>query len=216
MSSEDQIKEAFSRAKQDILELKYQISTLTEDIEQIKRTLLTIKTPTQTQENPTIQQINPTDNLVIKPQNTNITGISTGNGGVPTNKQTNQQTDTSAQKFVYDDKISHIEKVSEVLRSLDSLKKDIRTKFKKLTNQEMLVFSTIYQLEEQGFVVDYSLISSKLALSESSIRDYVQRIIKKGIPLLKSKENNKKVVLSIDNDFKKIASLSTINALRQL
>ena len=80
----------------------------------------------------------------------------------------------------------------------------------------MAVFSAIYTFEEQGFVVDYSLISQKLGLSESSIRDYVHKIIKKGIPLLKSKENNKKVALSISQDLKKIASLQTILNLRKL
>jgi predicted transcriptional regulator len=106
--------------------------------------------------------------------------------------------------------------VSETLSQLDDLKKAIRQQFKVLTNQEMLVFSTLYQLEEQGFTVDYSLISQKLSLSESSIRDYILRIIKKGIPIQKTKENNKKVFLSISSDLKNIASLSTIIQLREL
>ncbi len=80
----------------------------------------------------------------------------------------------------------------------------------------MLVFSTIYQLEEQGFIVDYPLLASKLSLSESSIRDYTLKIIKKGIPLLKNKENNKKITLSISLDLKKIASLNTILQLREI
>jgi len=109
-----------------------------------------------------------------------------------------------------EDKISHLERVSEVLNSLDTIKKEIRTKFKHLTIQEMTVFSTIYELEDKGFIVDYSLISSKLDLSESSIRDYVQKIIKKGIPITKTKENNKKILVSIDPNLKKIASLETI------
>ena len=80
----------------------------------------------------------------------------------------------------------------------------------------MLVFTTIYQLEEQTLSVDYFNISEKLKLTESSIRDYVQRIIKKGFPLVKTKENNKKVLLSISQDLRKIASLSTIIQLREI
>jgi DNA-binding transcriptional regulator LsrR (DeoR family) len=60
------------------------------------------------------------------------------------------------------------------------------------------------------------LISQKLGLSESSIRDYTHKIIKKGVPLIKIKENNKKVTLSVAQDLKKIASLQTILALRNL
>jgi|SRR3989339_343606 len=166
---------------------------------------------------------------------------STGNDGVPTNQPTNQQTNQhpsishgnllknaselhinneenlkKSQKNVNFDKISHLEQVSEVLSSLDNIKKEIRTKFKHLTSQEVAVFSAIYQLEEQGFIVDYSLLSQKLAISEISIRDYTRKLLEKGIPILKTKENNKKIHLSIAPDLKKIASLSTILALREL
>ena len=80
----------------------------------------------------------------------------------------------------------------------------------------MSVFSAIYTFEEQGFVVDYSLISQKLGLSESSIRDYTLKLIKKGVPILKLKENNKKVTLVISPELKKIASLQAILSLRQI
>jgi hypothetical protein len=102
------------------------------------------------------------------------------------------------------------------LATLDDLKKEVRIKFKRLTDQEMLVYSTIYQLEESGFVVDYALIAQKTGLTEISIRDYIRKILSKDVPLIKSKEQNKKVILSIPSDLKKIASLSTINQLRNL
>jgi hypothetical protein len=69
----------------------------------------------------------------------------------------------------------------------------------------------IYSLENQGFIVDYSILSEKMALSESSIRDYVLKISRKGIPIKKSKENNKKVIISIAPELKKMASLETIS-----
>ena len=105
---------------------------------------------------------------------------------------------------------------SIVLNQLDTIKKDIRLKIKRLTNQEMLVLSSIYQLEDQGFIVDYSLLSSKLNLSESSIRDYIQRIISKGLNLTKEKVNNKKIIVHISSDFRKLASLETLFKLREL
>jgi predicted transcriptional regulator len=81
----------------------------------------------------------------------------------------------------------------------------------------MAVFSTIYQLEEQdSSKTTYKQIANNLHLSESSIRDYVQRMINKGIPIKKQKINNRKVILSIPNTLKKIATLSTIIQLRDL
>jgi len=235
----DPIKDAFSKVKQEIDELKSHILYLNQQIEDIKRTIEQ-KIPTQELEKQAIQQINPTvqqiptDNYALyglKPQDT---GVSTGNRGVPTDKQTNSQTVQQTDKpmdfysFHADettqlaenssktDQISQIQRVSEVLESLDSIKKEIRSNFKHLTSQEMSVFSSIYTFEEQGFVVDYHLISQKLGLSESSIRDYTQKLIKKGIPIIKSKENNKKITLSISPELKKIASLQTILSLRKL
>jgi hypothetical protein len=128
---------------------------------------------------------------------------------IPINPQFPPQTKPTNQ-------IDHLEKVSQILGSLDSLKKELRLKFKKLTNQEMCIFSSIYQLEEQGLLVDYPLLSTKLGLSESSIRDYVKNIIKKGAPVVKTKQDNKKIILSIPNDLKKMASLQTILQLRAL
>ena len=229
MEQKDQVKEAFSRIKEDITDLKNQVEYINYELSEIKRTIQqtdNINNPTHVSLAPTDQESNPTqfqnptDKWSLEAVKSQFSNVSSGNEGVPTNRQTNQQTDTSA-LFTYkneekSDKISHINRVSEVLSSLDSLKKDIRSQFKKLTKQEMLIFSTIYQLEEEGFAVDYSTIAIKLNLSESSIRDYVQRIIKKGIPVQKLKENNKKVTLSIIQDLKKIASLQTILALREL
>ena len=81
----------------------------------------------------------------------------------------------------------------------------------------MLVFSTIYQLEEQSpNTVTYKEIALKLGLSESSIRDYVQRMMNKGISIKKNKINNKTLILSISPELKRIATLSTIIKLREL
>jgi len=111
---------------------------------------------------------------------------------------------------------NNISKVSQVLNSLDSLKQDLHAQFKRLTPQEMLVFSTIYQLTDQNISPDYSLLAIKTSLSESSIRDYVQKLIKKGIPVEKTKENNKRVSLNISSEFKRMASLQTLYELRNI
>lgn len=220
MPNQDKIKQAFSKVKEDISFMQSQISLLANQIQELKRTFQ----QTDTDASQTNKWIIPTVPQEEKGLKHQISKISIGNDGVPTDRQTNRQTDQhignrgveTLRMEPKEDKISHLERVSEVLNSLDTIKKEIRTKFKHLTIQEMTVFSTIYELEDKGFIVDYSLISSKLDLSESSIRDYVQKIIKKGIPITKTKENNKKILVSIDPNLKKIASLETINLLRGL
>jgi predicted transcriptional regulator len=106
---------------------------------------------------------------------------------------------------------------TEILNSLDNLRKEVRLKFKAITPQEMCVFSTLYELEQNYFEgVEYEQIASKLKLSPSSIRDYIQRLISKGVPILKDKINNKKILLRISPELKKIVTLDTIIKLREL
>src|SRR3989344_1860237 len=213
----DPLKETFTKVRQDI-------DYLYSELEEIKQLLHELKfsvslQPTNQQSIPTQRNNIPTQDL---PQYSLISGnnqFSTGNEGVPTNQPTNQHppisTPTQAISSV-NTRISDLHRVSEILGTLDDLKKEVRLKFKRLTEQEMLIFSTIYQLEDQGFMVDYSILAQKTNLTEISIRDYVRKILYKQIPLVKSKELNKKVILSIPQDLKRIASLSTINQLRAL
>ena len=109
-----------------------------------------------------------------------------------------------------------IDHAAKILDSLDGIKKEIRLKFKRLTPQEMLVFSALYNLEEESAPVDYKAIASNLELTESSIRDYIGKLIKKGIPVEKKRINNKTIALSVSSNLKRIASLSTILQLRDL
>jgi len=221
----DPLKEAFTRVRKDI-------SYLYQEIEEIKYLLNEFKNqqaaqqtiqPTNQHLKPTVQHIASTQETVqnsLKPENLTI---STRNEGVPTNQQTIQPTNqhppistpTHTISSV-NERINNLHKVSEILGTLDDLKKEVRLKFKRLTEQEMLVFSSIYQLEEQGFVVDYALLAQNLQLTEISIRDYIRKILQKQIPLIKSKESNKKVILSIPKDLKRIASLQTIAQLRNI
>jgi len=228
-----ELKEAFEKVKQDIFTLGNEISSLKLEFLEIKESLKLLdehysnfllseivptNTPTDNYKTSTHQNT-PTDNPTVPYE---IGGLkwqnfetSIGNKGVPTDRQTNQQTVKSA-GFKEEKSINQkIFDASEILNSLDSLRKEIRLKFKTMTQQEMLVFSTIYQLEEQSQEgVEYDQIATKLRLSPSSIRDYTQRLISKGIPLIKEKVNNKKILLRISPELKKIASLQTIIQLR--
>jgi hypothetical protein len=184
-------------------------------------------THTSTEEDQTKTQKNPvqtdtsytTDNTTQKQpfqslkEQKNLFSI--GNEGVSTDRQTDRQTDIST-----DFKAEISQKIpintSLVLTQLDSLKKDLRLKIKRLTKQEMTVYSAIYQFEDQGHSVDYQLLSTNLGLSESSIRDYIQRINTKGLPLSKEKINNKRIILTIPKDLRKLATLDTLLKLRNL
>jgi DNA-binding MarR family transcriptional regulator len=141
--------------------------------------------------------------------------VSNGNEGVSTDRQTDTQTNRQTQNML-ENSSNSIENAVEILNSLDEIKKEIRLKFKRLTDQEVLVFSTIYQLDEEVGYSNYKSISERLNLTESSIRDYVGRLIKKGIPVEKNKINNKNIQLSLSNNLKKIASLNTILQLRDI
>ena len=189
--------------------------------------------PTHPQENPTNQHIisthpnystqNPTDNLPLYGLKSPNSDFSIGNRGVPTNKQTNKQTNQhiiqhikTEEPTTKEQERNHLDKISEIISGLDSIKKELRIKIKRLTNQEMLVFSALYSLESQGNIVDYALLATTLKLSESSIREYILKIQKKGLPIHKEKLNNKRILLNISPELRKIASLDTILKLREL
>ncbi len=224
----DEIKNAFQKVKQDmdsinkeLNNLKQSLSETKEQISYLSRLLnelisqpkirpeLDLAIPANNSQNPTYSTHIPADNLPFKPLKGQNIGISTGNEGVPTDRQTNQQTNQQTEKNYFGNAL-------EILNSLDNIKKDIRNKFKRITDQEFLVFSTIYQMAEESQYTDYKSLSQKLSLTESSIRDYVGKLIKKGIPVEKTKINNKMIRLSISEKLKKIAPLPVLFQIREL
>jgi predicted transcriptional regulator len=224
--------------KLNLKEINFRLSLLSNDIQNLSKMKLissppkndsfnqVLKNPTQDQSFPTHNWQIPTQKSLFNPLNAQNQGISIGNDGVPTDKQTNQQTNQQTQNTYFNPEImikttpknphNPIQTAAEILDSLDSLKKEIRLKFKRLTEQEVLVFSTLYQLDEENGNTDYKSLSERLNLTESSIRDYIGRLINKGIPVEKTKIHNKSIKLSISQDLKKIASLSTIMQLIHL
>jgi len=225
--NKEKIKKSFMKVKKDMDFLSNEIFQIKHEIQEIKQLLQAFHNKFNTS---TLRQINPTHSATsthnttvpqeIQGLRTPNLGVSIGNQGASTDRQTDTSTDNSTHIYTKNqektDIETNIQQASEILDSLDTLKKEIRFKFKRITQQEMAVFSTIYQLEEQNIEPDYKKIALKLKLSESSIRDYTQRMIKKGIPIKKHKINNKKLILSISPELKKIASLSTIIQLREL
>ena len=234
----DPIRQAFSLIKQEIQQLKQQILEIQQQINTSKPQQSPQNTPTMPNFNQTIPTQNPTQHPQypdtpthipthqhpIQPPKPSNLPFSIGNEGVPTDKptdrQTNQQTDNWPKNTPNRPNLTNFndfERVNEILDNLDNIKKDIRLKFKRLTPQEMIVFTTLYGLEEQNIhEITYKLIANNLNLSESSIRDYINKLINKGIPILKIRQNNKKITLTVSSDLKNIATLATIVKLRDL
>lgn len=229
---EEQIKNAFAKVKQDIYFLSQQIAILSENLEKItgKNTKNSNFTETdistKIHENQALSTNLSTMKYPFKPLKHHNLAISTGNQGVSTDRQTDRHIDnnppiSSGKTGFYPKKpekteILDIDQAADILDSLDQIKKEIRLKFKRLTEQEMLIFSAIYQLEEERGYADYRTIANILNISESSTRDHVGKIIKKGVPVEKRRENNKKIKLYISQNLKKITSLSTILQLRDI
>ena len=212
----DYVKEAFSKVKQDIDFLKNELNNLKNELKENRKLMIQICENVQEISNridsahqqikPLNRETIPADNFIFKSRDTENLMISTGNEGVPADRQTDQQTDRQTK--------DSIENAAEMIKSFDNLKKEIYKKFKKLTEQEWLVFSTIYQFDEERGYSDYRVLSEKLNLTESSIRDYVARLINKEMPINKTKLKNKNIRLNISQSLKQIASLATILALR--
>jgi len=228
----DEVRDAFKKVKEDVYDLGHRFFIIKEDLEKMKSFLVEVgeglyslnkkvenllernsKTDEKTFQS--LKTQNPTNNLFFRAQKGKIQGISTGNEGVQTDRQTDRQTDKRGEKEILKEENS-FEEASNLIDSLDNVRKEIRLKFKKLTDQEIVLFSAIYQLEEEMGFADYKTLSSKLSLSESSVRDYVRRLILKGIPLEKKKINNKEIHLFVSQNLKKIVSLSAILKLRDL
>ena len=220
----DQLKEAFSKVKQDISSLKQELEMLKIQLYDLTNKLDNLiqqpessqQIPTHNQEFQTTPTHNPTHPQEIRGLISPNLRVSIGNEGVPTDRQTNQQTDQHIIQQMENEPKRDFEQATKILESLDNIKKEIRLKFKRLTSQEMLVFSTLYQLEQEQQDVSYKDLAARLKLSQSSIRDYISKLITKGVPVDKLKQNNKQIFLKISEDLKKIASLGTILKLRGL
>ncbi len=226
---------------QQIGALREQIDSLLNKQSIVKQTNIQEKNPTIPTQNISSISISPTiltqeqileeekgDLGGLKYQNRNL---SIGNGGVPTNTPTNTPTNQHRNISIpnnqkdtktinnkeYLNLPTSFERASQILESLDDIKKDIRKTFKQLTNQEMMVFSTLYTYNEQRIEeITYKMIANTLKLSESSIRDYINRLIKKGIPIEKRRLNNKKIILNVSTNLLEVTNLSTITRLRNL
>jgi hypothetical protein len=93
---------------------------------------------------------------------------------------------------------------NNLVEEFKSLKNKLNSSFKALSRQELKTFLTLYELEENGLNPSYKAISYKMQLSEPCIRAHICSLFKKGIPIEKTKVNNRLTLIFIKKDFKSL------------
>ncbi|HIH25493.1 hypothetical protein J4476_00100 [Candidatus Woesearchaeota archaeon] len=214
----DSVKNSFSKVKDDICrlddELRLQrevlskqndilrllnnkLSSIIEKIDEIEK-----KMPKIESENMSNQSINQLINHLITYQSLNHEEAS--NEPIKAKKDVSIRNDGVNQSF--NQIINHQSDKNEVLEAQDlnfqALKTNIDSTFRALSKQELKVFLTVYQLEDEGKIANYTNIAQNLGLSEHCIRSHISFLMKKNAPLVKQKLNNKRNLLSIRKDFK--------------
>ena len=215
----DPIKEAFSKIKEDILFLNKEIYELKESIQFLSQNLTSNEGLNQTrgQQEGTIEakqsdkeQQNTLKNQGSQPFSYKKNLNSTGNWGVSTDRQTDRPTDEQTKN----PKERQLEDSADVLFKLNKIRDNAKKMVQSLTSQELTVLCKIYELEETREPITYSVLAKQLGLTESSMRDYITRLLKKKAPLEKNKINNKQVEISLIKDTKILVPLHTLITLR--
>ncbi|MBI2499343.1 hypothetical protein HYV88_03825 [Candidatus Woesearchaeota archaeon] len=195
MIDEEKIRNSFQRVKEDILRLEAELRQNKEVLTEIKKLVESPTTTKKEEEN---------------------TESSTGNHGVYSNIQTNEQSNKHLVKpsnlrsniqanidfeETEDSQIQDLSK-KEPTHSIQNVEKGLLT----LTKQEFHLFLLIYQLEEQGTTVNYTLLEGKLSLTSGCLRGYVSSMISKGAPVMKKRLRNNSIILSINPSFRSLTS----------
>jgi len=101
------------------------------------------------------------------------------------------------------------------LNDVETLQKKFKDLFLKLTNAEFNLFVAIYSLEEEtGQAVSHTQLASRLGLSPVYIREVTRTLTLKGLPIVRYKDSNKKVLLLISREFRDLKIVSKLIKLR--
>ena len=201
------LRNSFAKIKEDMSYLQKELTIIRQEIAEIKQILHSSTYATEVR-HPAHNPAHNMPNYDLKPQNFHS---SIGNDGVPADRQ---QTDNR--------QINTLKRTSEPISKSDissfinTLKQDLKEKFKQLTKKEFVIFSILYTLEEEKENVNYKDIALRTGLTESSVRDYIARLIHKGIPIIKEKINNKIIILRLPRELKDITTLSSLTKLKNL
>ncbi len=208
MLSEENIKNSFSKVKEDIELIKKELMRQNEELIKLYSALNELKglvsignegvrqTDRQTDRQTSRQTDRQTDEQpksVKKPLNLN----KTDNNQNPLFKnQTIKQASNQADRQT--DEQTDRQTDENIKRATDNLNK----LFSSFTKQELKVFLAVYQLEDEGIPPTYENLSSRIELSQSHLRDHINTLLIKNMPLTKSYSKKPIVMFTIDKGFR--------------
>jgi len=188
---EERIKNSFKNVKEDIESIKSGLNSQKEEIIGLKSEIKNISS--------IILEIK--DNLDF------FKKISIGNKGVINDQQQSSTINNNAKQQ---------SSTEQHLKStLSKLSQTLTSAFQSLTDREFSVFTAIFELESSLPEVTYSDLAQKLGISEPTVRNMVNQLITKKMPLQKIRFFNRKVSLSIAKDLHDLNLLSKLIELRQ-
>jgi hypothetical protein len=208
---QSKVKLSFQKVRESISSLDSRISGLEHELKEVKtlleRALHLQNVPQPKTENPKMPEIPEFEGL--EPPKADSAKSSIGNEGVlrrqpadslPTKRRQTDTAPTDDLKDYYD---------------VQTLKKDLESRFLSLTEAQFKVFMAIYRLEdEMKTSVTYADLAKELLISQSAIRDYISDLVLRKIPLTKTTSPNRKVYLSIKQEFRTLKMLENLLALR--
>ena len=195
-TNEEKIKTAFSLVKEDIKDIKKELLVQKREFSEIKKRIEVIL-----------------NDISEKKENKDFLKSSIGNEGVVNNQQqstvvNNQQpTINTLKKGVFD-----ASGIQEALQEVDQV---IAHKVQSLTDREFSVFAAIVENEAEALESTYTSLADRLGLSESTVRGVANRILTKGLPVVKSRFLHKKASLALSHDLKEVYTLKKLLFLRQ-
>ncbi len=218
---EQNVRQAFLKVKEDIQVLKNSQEKQTQENKQICEKLNEIlekikglETKTKiTKSDSSIgneganQSINHPINQSINHQSSNheeLTEIASNSVKTYFNEENkpNQSSNQSITNQSINQSRAQFNQMEEKEQPMKAIAKDINTIFSTLTKQELKLFLTIYQLEDDGLEANYKAVSHKMQLSEHCIRSHLSSLFRKNIPLTKSRMGNKLNLLSVRKEFR--------------
>lgn len=107
------------------------------------------------------------------------------------------------------------ENPSQTLTSMiTGLKEELTRTLTSLTDREISLLLAIHDLNSENLDTSYSHIAQKLKLSENTIRVIVMSLLNKKAPIIKERFFNRKVSLSLKQEFQDLKLLHKLLALR--
>ncbi len=175
---QDKVKNSFQKVKEDIIRLDVELSQNKQALDKILTTIEALKTQLSESSKET---------------------SSNGNEGVANSQQQPTANNRRQSSTMIDNP------QQPTMLPLQALKESLDSTFRSLTDREFSVFMALYTLDkEKGGNIGYSELSQQLNLSESTVRDFINILLRKNIPIQKDRYFNKKVSLSIKEEFRKL------------